>query len=100
MFIVGNLLLAVAQILNIVLSIYMWIIIIAALISWVNPDPYNPIVRFLYSVTAPVLRPIRRRIGIWSGIDISPLIVILIIWFIKSFLITSLIEVAFKMKSG
>ncbi len=98
MFIFGNLFLAIAQILDILLSAYMWVIIIAALISWVNPDPYNPIVRFLYSVTEPVLRPIRRRIGIGLGIDISPVIVILIIMFIRRFLITSLIEMAAKMK--
>ena len=98
MFILANLITAVAQILDILLSVYMWVIIIAALISWVNPDPYNPVVRFLYSVTEPVLRPIRRRIGIGIGIDISPMIVILIIWFIRSFLIKSLIEFAFRMK--
>lgn len=98
MFIFGNLLLAIAQILDIVLSIYMWIIIIAALISWVTPDPYNPIVRFLYSVTDPVLRPIRRRLGIWFGIDISPLIVILIIIFTKRFLVASLFDIASRMR--
>lgn len=99
MFILGNLLLAIAQILDIILNIYTWIIIIAALISWVNPDPYNPIVRFLYSVTEPVLRHVRRlfRLG-FAGIDISPLIVIFIIYFIRRFLITSLIEMALKMK--
>jgi len=98
MFIFGNLLSAIADILNIILTIYMWIIIIAALISWVNPDPYNPIVRFLYSVTEPVLRPIRRRIGIGLGIDISPMIVILVIIFIKRFVIASLIELASKVR--
>ncbi len=98
MFIFGNLLLAIAQILDIVLSIYMWIIIISALISWVTPDPYNPIVRFLYSVTDPVLRPIRKRLGIWSGIDISPLIVILIIIFTKRFLVASLFDIASRMR--
>ncbi|MBI5049739.1 MAG: YggT family protein [Nitrospirae bacterium] len=98
MFILANLITAIVQILDILLSVYMWVIIIAALISWVNPDPYNPVVRFLYSVTEPVLRPIRRRIGIGLGIDISPMIVILIIWFIRSFLIKSLIELAFRMK--
>jgi YggT family protein len=100
MFILANLLNALAHILNIALEIYMWIIIIAALLSWVNPDPYNPIVRFLYSVTEPVLRPIRRRIGIGVGIDISPIIVILAIVFIRRFLITSLFELAFRMKGG
>lgn len=76
---------------NGLLEIYMWIIIISALISWVNPDPYNPIVRFLHSVTEPVLRPIRRRIGILSGIDIAPLVIILIILFIQKFILHRLL---------
>jgi YggT family protein len=101
MFVVGNLILAVANILDIVLSLYMWIVIIAALISWVNPDPYNPIVRFLHSVTEPVLRPIRRLIGFRLGpIDISPLVVILAIMFIQRFLIHSLVELGYKIKGG
>ena len=66
-----------------VLEVYMWIIIISALISWVNPDPYNTIVRFLHLATDPVLRPIRRRIGMYSGIDISPIIVIFLIYIIR-----------------
>ncbi len=70
------------------LELYKWVVIIAALISWVNPDPYNPIVRFLYSVTEPVFRPIRRLIGYRLGpIDISPIIVILAIIFMQSFLV-------------
>lgn len=100
MFIFANLLLAIAKILSLLLSGYMWIIIIAALISWVNPDPYNPIVRFLHAVTEPVLRPIRRRIGYGLGIDISPMVVILAILFVKYFLIESLIEFAYKLKGG
>ncbi|MFN3480348.1 MAG: YggT family protein [Thermodesulfovibrionales bacterium] len=101
MFIIGNLLLAIANVLDIALSVYMWVIIIAALISWVNPDPYNPIVRFLYSVTDPVLRPIRNMIGYRLGpIDISPLIVILVIIFIRRFLITSLFDLGYKLKGG
>ncbi len=101
MFIFANLLLAVASILNILLSAYMWIIIISSLISWVNPDPYNPIVRFLHAVTEPVLRPIRRIIGYRLGvIDISPMVVILAILFVKYFLIQSLIEFAYKLKGG
>jgi YggT family protein len=101
MFIFANFLIAIAKILNILLSIYMWIIIISALMSWVNPDPYNPIVRFLHAVTEPVLRPIRRIIGFRLGvIDISPMVVILAILFVKSFLIQSLIEFAYKLKGG
>ena len=60
MFILSNFLNAVAIIIDFVLMAYMWIIIGRAIISWVNPDPYNPIVRFLYEVTEPVLARIRR----------------------------------------
>lgn len=98
MFVFGNLFHAVAFILDSILSIYMWIIIISALISWVNPDPYNPVVRFLHTVTDPVLRPVRKRLGMAMGIDISPLIVILIIMFIKHFIIASLFDIASKMR--
>jgi YggT family protein len=98
MFIFGNLIHAIAYILDTVLTLYMWIIIVSALLSWVNPDPYNPIVRFLYSVTDPVLRPIRRRFGFAMGIDISPMIVILIIIFVKHFFIASLFGVAARMR--
>jgi YggT family protein len=76
----------------------MWMIIISALLSWVNPDPYNPIVRFLYSATEPVLRPIRRRLGISMGIDFSPMIVILIIMFLKYFIVASLFDMGARMR--
>ncbi len=95
MFILGNFLHAIAVVLNIILTFYMYVVIIAALISWVNPDPYNPIVRFLYAATEPVLRPIRRRLPM-TGIDFSPLIVIAIIMFIKYFLIASLNDLAMR----
>lgn len=98
MFIFGNLIHAITSIIDIVLTLYMYIIIVSALISWVNPDPYNPIVRFLYSVTDPVLRPIRRKIGLAMGIDISPMIVILLIYFIKHFVIASLFGIAARMR--
>ncbi len=99
MFIIANLILAIANILDIVLSIYMWVVIIAALITWVNPDPYNPIVRFLHTVTEPVFGLIRRLIGFRLGpIDISPMVVILGIIFVRKFLIGSLIEIGYKMK--
>jgi YggT family protein len=101
MFVLANLILALGKILDVLLSAYMWIIIISALISWVNPDPYNPIVRFLYAVTEPVLRRVRRIIGFRTGvIDLSPMIVILAIMFVKFFLIQSLIELAYKLKGG
>lgn len=101
MFIFANLLLAIANILNILLTVYMWIVIISAIISWVNPDPYNPIVRFLRAVTEPVYKPIRKIIGFRLGIiDISPMVVILAILFAKYFLIGSLIDLAYKLKRG
>jgi YggT family protein len=98
MFIVANFFLAIAKILDIALTLYMWIIIGRAIISWVNPDPYNAIVRFLYAVTEPVLYPVRRRIPFsLGGIDFSPLIVILAIIFLNSFLINSLRQLAMRM---
>ncbi len=98
MFIIGNFLIAVAKVLDIALSIYMWIIIIRALISWVNPDPYNPIVRFLVSVTEPVLYPIRRRLPLLGGIDFSPIVAILAIIFIQTFLVQSLMQLGMSLR--
>jgi len=91
MFILGNFLTATAQVLKIVLELYMWIMIIRALLSWVNPDPYNPIVQFLNSITEPVLYRVRQLIPMSGvGIDFSPMIVILIIIFLQSFLVNSI----------
>lgn len=79
---------ALAQVVDLVLSIYMWIVIARALISWVNPDPYNPVVRFLVRATEPVLRPVQRLVPTWKlGIDVSPIIVILVIMFVRRFLV-------------
>ncbi|HLC03729.1 MAG TPA: YggT family protein [Anaerolineales bacterium] len=99
MFIAGNLLNALATILDIALNAYMWIIIIRAIVSWVNPDPWNPIVQFLYRATDPVLRPIQRMLPMkgW-GIDFSPLIAILAIIFIQKFLVASLSELAWRLR--
>jgi len=74
------------QLVDLFLTIYIWIIIARAIISWVNPDPYHPLVRFLYKVTEPVLAPVRRIIPPIAGIDISPVIVIFVIFFIQNFL--------------
>ena len=101
MFVFGDLLISIATILDYLLGFYKWVVIIAALLSWVNPDPYNPIVRFLYSVTEPVFRPIRRLIGYRLGpVDISPIIVILAIIFIQSFLVRTIIKVGYKFGGG
>ena len=93
MFVVENLIGALAKIIDMGLTIYMWIIIGRALISWVNPDPYNPIVTFLYRATEPVMAPIRRLIPIRGlGIDISPIIVIMIIYFLQTFLVKTMMQ--------
>ena len=95
----SNLVAALAQVIDIILSIYMWIIIIRALISWVNPDPYNPIVQLLYKLTEPVLYRIRRFISAYSfGIDVSPMIAILLVIFLKAFLVASLYQLAQRMR--
>ena len=99
MFVISNFLVAIAKILNIALSLYMWIVIGRAIISWVSPDPYNPIVKFLNAVTEPVLRPIRKKIPInLGGIDFSPILVILAIIFLQSFLVKTLMQLAASMR--
>lgn len=97
MFVAGNVLQAVAVILDYVLWLYMWVIIARALISWVNPDPWNPIVQFLQRVTEPVLYPIRRRVGFAMGVDLSPILALLVIIFLQVALVQSLKDLALRM---
>jgi YggT family protein len=97
MFVAGNALEGLAKVLELALQLYMWIIIARALVSWVNPDPWNPIVQFLDRATEPVLAPIRRRLGWGMGIDLSPLVAILIIYFLQYALVGSLYEMAARM---
>ena len=93
MFVVENFIVALAKIIDIGLTIYIWVIVARALISWVNPDPYNPIVTFLYRATEPVLAHVRRLIPIKGmGIDIAPFIVIMIIYFLQMFLIKTMMQ--------
>jgi len=95
----SNLLAAVAEVLRWVLNIFMWIVIARAILSWVSPDPYNPIVRFIHNVTEPVLYPIRRRIPLsFGGIDFSPVIVLLAVIFLQRFVVNSLYELALTMR--
>ena len=99
MFLLGNFLAAVATLIYYVLWLYMWVIIIRAVISWVSPDPYNPIVQFLYRATEPVLDPIRRRLpSSGFGIDFSPLLVILAIYFLQMFLVRLLQDLAYRLQ--
>ena len=86
---------ALAQILSMVINIYIWVVIIAALISWVRPDPYNPIVQILYKLTEPLYARIRRLIPtIIGGVDLTPILVILALKFIDLFLVQLLFSLA------
>src|SRR5690348_18241284 len=89
---------ALASVLNSLLELYFWIVLISALLSWVNPDPRNPIVRFLYSVTEPVLYWLRRRLPflVIGGFDLSPLILLFRIRFAQRVLVSSLYEPALR----
>jgi len=97
MFVLGNLIHALAQIVDIALTVFYWLIMIRALISWVNPDPYNPIVQFLMRTTEPILAPIRRLLPMMP-IDLSPIIAFLGIVFVKSFLVRTLYQIAYNMQ--
>lgn len=99
MFLLSNLVLALARVVNLVLEAYFWIIIARAVLSWVNPDPYNPVVRFLYRVTEPVLRPIRYRLPTLAmGLDLSPMVVLLAIKFAEWFVVDSLRDLALNLR--
>ena len=98
MFVLGNFIVAIAQIIGVILTILTWIIIIRALISWVNPDPYNSIVQFLYRVTEPILVPIRRILPAMGGFDLSPIVALVGIMFIRSFVVQTLIEFGMRLK--
>ena len=95
MFVAANFLIALAQVVDYLLWAYMWIVVARAVISWVNPDPYNPIVRFLHSVTDPLFYRLRRILPLYAGgIDFSPIVVFIAIIFLQRFLVQSLYDLA------
>jgi YggT family protein len=99
MFILANFIIATAQVLDFLLWAYQWILIARVVISWIDADPYNPIVRFIYNLTEPVLERVRERLPlIAAGFDLSPLVVWLAIWFIKRFLVQSLYDIAYALR--
>ena len=97
MFILGNLFIALARVLDAILFMAYWLILIRALISWVNPDPYNPFVQFLHRTTEPLLEPVRRLLPM-GRIDFSPIIVFILIMFLQSFLVESLKDFGYHMR--
>ena len=95
MIVISNLLAAIAEVLKWVLNIFMWIIIARAILSWVSPDPYNPIVRFIHNVTEPVLYQVRKKLPLsFGGMDFSPIIVLLAVIFLQRFVVRSLYDLA------
>ncbi len=103
MFVAGNFLTALASVLHMLLQAYIWVVIIRALVSWVNPDPWNPIVQMLNRLTDPLLEPIRRKLFRMMGyggmgIDISPLILIAGIYFLDFFLVGTLTDIGMRMR--
>lgn len=98
MFVVNNFMMALAGLVDFLLTAYMWIIIGRAIISWVNADPHNPIVRFLYEATEPLLSRIRSILPLsMGGIDFSPMLLIMVIMFLQSFLVPTMKQLAMRM---
>lgn len=100
MFALRNFIIAIASVLGWAITIYIWIVIIRALISFFQPNPYNPIVQFLEAVTEPLLRPIRYYLlrSLPVSIDLSPLVLILLLYLVKLFSIPTLYELAFRLQ--
>ena len=95
MYVMGYLLMAVAKVFDFVLIFFMWIVVARAVLSWVNPDPFNPIVRFIHNVTEPVLYPIRTKLPFgFGGIDLSPIVVFLGVIFLRTFVVGSLMRMS------
>ena len=99
MFFITNFLIAAAQVLDYILWAYWWIIIGRVVISWVNADPGNPLVRFLYGATEPVLDRVRRRLPVYAGgFDLSPVVVWIAVVFLQHFLVRSLYDLAHALR--
>lgn len=98
MIVLSNLLIAIAQILNMILTIFIWLIIIRAVLSWVYPDPYHPVVQFFYRTTDPILIPVRRKLPPIGSIDISPFVVLMIIFLIQEVVVKSLFQYGYSLQ--
>jgi len=100
MYILGYFLQALAAVIDVVLTMVMIVVIARAILSWVSPDPYNPIVRIINQISEPILFPIRRRVPYIGGIDLSPLIALLLVMFLNNFLVPTLQRIAMQMIQG
>ena len=93
MFVFGDFLIGLGRVLGMLLNLYMWVVIARAVLSWVRPDPYNPIVRFVNNLVDPVTYRISRILPTRVGmVDISPIILIAIIWFLQEFLVRVVVD--------
>jgi len=90
--VISNLSVSIAQLTSLVLTLLFWAIFIRAILSWVNPDPYNPIVRALDRITTPILYPIQRVVPLFGGIDLSPFIAMLLIELLKGLLVRAILN--------
>ncbi len=99
MFMLGYLLQALAGVVHVLLMAVIFVVIARAVLSWVSPDPYNPIVRVIIQLSEPLLYPIRSRLPVLGGIDFSPMLLILVIVFLDDFLVPSLQRIALNMLS-
>ena len=98
MFVLENFLMAVAGLIDFLFTAYSWIIIGRVIISWVNADMYNPVVRFIFDVTEPPLRKIRSILPLsMGGIDFSPMVLIIGLMFLQSFLVPTIRQIAVSM---
>ncbi len=95
MYLISYFLLAVAEVLDVLLTVFMWTVVARAVLSWVNPDPLNPLVRLIRNITEPAIRLVRSKMPIfYDGMDFSPIIVFLFIIFLRIFVISSLTQAA------
>ncbi len=98
MFVLSNFVNAIATLVDVLLTVYIWMIIGRAIISWVNADPNNPIVRFLVQVTEPLLFRIRKVVPVMKGFDLSPMVLLLAIIFLQSFIVPTLRNMAMTLQ--
>jgi len=102
MSVLGSLIIAFAKVISLIANMYTFIIAGSAIVSWVNPDPYNPIVRFLKSATDPLFNQIRKRLPaafFKSGIDFTPMLVIIAIVFLETILTATLMDIGISLRS-
>ncbi len=99
MFFLGNFINGIASVLSFILTLFVFLIIFRAVSSWINLSPYHPLVELLHKLTEPVLSPIRRKLSLRIPVDISPIIVIIIIVFLQSFLVGSLRDISLRLRT-